>query len=430
MGLERTPGGPQSCSASAIQPRAVISVLTRKSFQVLLWVFFCSCRRELLTPSFSGIGEHFKPGRQEDAHEFLRCTVDAMQRACLSGSSDLDSSSQATTIVHQIFGGFPRSRVTCLSCKAVSDSYEAFLDIPLDIKAASSVTAALEGFVKPEQLDGESCFKCGKCDKMVAASKRFTIHCVPKVLEREVSQSSTPFHKPLMLGVSCSLPRRGGFPREEKHVVEYPEYLDLRPYTSQTAGEPLLCALYAVLVHRGGSCCAGHYFCYTKVKSSLLPRRGKMWAEEDKYSRQCYWQPGFWGRRSPSQLHGIVFGGLLASNRLWYKMNDPSVDGCGTDTVLRQQGYLLFYVRRPDAGEERLSPSPDPRDAMYLFRVMVDGCTGSCGSLLDCVLPSVPQQQQGLFRRAALWLGSAQTLPLQSVSLSQAQDLAIVLLLS
>ncbi|KAK4806124.1 hypothetical protein QYF61_005496 [Mycteria americana] len=69
---------------------------------------------------------------------------------------------------------------------------------------------------------------------------------------------------------------------------------------------------------------------------------------------------------------------LQASNRLWYKMNDPSVDGCGTDTVLRQQGYLLFYVRRPDAGEERLSPSPDPRDAMYLFRVMVD-------ATVDCI---------------------------------------------
>ncbi|KAK4806125.1 hypothetical protein QYF61_005497 [Mycteria americana] len=36
---------------------------------------------------------------------------------------------------------------------------------------------------------------------------------------------------------------------------------------------------------------------------------------------------------------------LQASNGLWCKMNDPSVDGCGTDTVLRQQGYLLFYVR-------------------------------------------------------------------------------------
>ncbi|KAK4806104.1 hypothetical protein QYF61_005476 [Mycteria americana] len=186
--------------------------------------------------------------------------------------------------------------LTCSSCKAVSDSYEAFLDIPLDIKAASSVTAALEGFVKPEQLDGENCFKCSKCDKMVAASKRFTIHCVPKVL-------------------TLCLKRFGDFSgRKISKVVEYPEYLDLRPYTSQTAGEPLLYALYAVLVHHGGSCCAGHYFCYTK-----------------------------------------------ASNGLWYKMNDTSVDGCGTDTVLRQQAYLLFYVRCSDLRTgEGASSSPAP----------------------------------------------------------------------
>ncbi|KAM7074665.1 ubiquitin carboxyl-terminal hydrolase 42-like [Ciconia maguari] len=258
-------------SAGAIQPRAVISALTR-------------------------IGEHFEPGRQEDAHEFLRYTVDAMQRACLSGSSDLDTSSQATTIIHQIFGGFLRSRVTCSSCKADSDSYEAFLDIPLDIKAASSVTAALEGFVKPEQLEGENCFKCSKCDKMVAASKRFTIHCVPKVL-------------------TLCLKRFGDFTgRKISKVVKYPEYLDLRPYASQTAGEPLLYALYAVLVHHGGSCCAGHYFCYTK-----------------------------------------------ASNGLWYKMNDTSVDGCGIDTVLSQQAYLLFYVRCSDLRTgEGASSSPAP----------------------------------------------------------------------
>ncbi|XP_074995472.1 ubiquitin carboxyl-terminal hydrolase 42-like [Calonectris borealis] len=175
-------------SASAIQPWAVVNVLTR-------------------------IGQRFVLGRPGDAREFLHCTVNAMQRACLSGSGDLDISSQATTIVHQVFGGFLRSRVTCLSCKAVSDSYGAFLDIPLDIK-----------------------------------------------------------------------------------LVEYPAYLDLRPYTSQTAGEPLLYSLYAVLVHSGDSCHEGHYFCYTK-----------------------------------------------ASNGLWYEMNDTSVVLHDIDTVLRQQAYLLFY---------------------------------------------------------------------------------------
>ncbi|XP_032567341.1 ubiquitin carboxyl-terminal hydrolase 42-like [Chiroxiphia lanceolata] len=83
---------------------------------------------------FRFIGEHFQLGREEDAHDFLCCTVNAMQRACLSASNDLDISSQSTTIVHQIFGGFLRSRVICFSCKAISDSYEAFLDVPLDIK--------------------------------------------------------------------------------------------------------------------------------------------------------------------------------------------------------------------------------------------------------------------------------------------------------
>ncbi|NXW92567.1 UBP42 hydrolase, partial [Alopecoenas beccarii] len=242
-------------SASAIEPWAVVSVLTQ-------------------------IGEHFQDGRQEDAHEFLRCTVDAMQRNCLCGNSNVDISSESTTVIHQIFGGFLRSRVSCMSCQAVSDSYEAFLDIPLDIKAAASVTKALEDFVKPEHLDGENCFKCSKCDKMVAASKRFTVHRAPKVL-------------------TVCLKRFGDFTGEKiSQVVEYPEYLDLRPYMSQTAGEPLLYSLYAVLVHSGGSCRAGHYFCYIK-----------------------------------------------ASNGLWYEMDDESVALHDINTVLRQQAYLLFYVR-------------------------------------------------------------------------------------
>ncbi|XP_029874411.1 ubiquitin carboxyl-terminal hydrolase 42-like [Aquila chrysaetos chrysaetos] len=132
-----------------------------EKFQLLLHVFFPSCRSELLTSFFLGIGEHFQLGMQENAHAFLCYTVDATQRACPSGSSNLDISSQATTIVHQIFGCFLRSRVTCFSCKATSNTFEAFLDIPLDIKAASCVTGALEDFVKPEQLDGENGYKCG-----------------------------------------------------------------------------------------------------------------------------------------------------------------------------------------------------------------------------------------------------------------------------
>lgn len=34
---------------------------------------------------------------------------------------------------------------------------------------------------------------------------------------------------------------------------------------SQSQGEPQVYGLYAVLVHSGFSCHAGHYFCYIKV---------------------------------------------------------------------------------------------------------------------------------------------------------------------
>uniref|UniRef100_A0A663F1I0 USP domain-containing protein n=1 Tax=Aquila chrysaetos chrysaetos TaxID=223781 RepID=A0A663F1I0_AQUCH len=211
-------------------------------------------------------------GRQEDAHEFLRYTVDAMQRACLSRSSELDMSSQATTIIHQIFGGFLRSRGTFPQ-----------LLLNLELSAASSVTAALEDFVKPEQLDGENCFKCSKCDKMVAASKRFTVHRTPKVLmvclKRFEDCAGRKISKVCMPQWECN-------------------FLFLEQEISQSTGELLLYTFYAVLVHSGGSCHAGRYFCYTK-----------------------------------------------ASNGLWYKMNDMAVDGCGIETVLRQQAYLLFYVR-------------------------------------------------------------------------------------
>ncbi|XP_056210505.1 ubiquitin carboxyl-terminal hydrolase 42-like [Falco biarmicus] len=240
-------------SASAIQPRDVISALPR-------------------------IGGHFMLGMQEDAHDFLRCTVTAMQRACLAGTSSWDTSSQYTTIVHQIFGGFLRSRVTCCSCKAVSNSCEAFLDVPLDIEAASSVTAALENFVKPERLAGENSFQCSRCDEMVTALKRFTIDRAPRVL-------------------TLCLKRFDFYGKKIGKFVQYPQYLDLRPYMSQGAAELLLYTLYAVLVHSGGSCQAGHYFCYTK-----------------------------------------------ASDGLWYQMDDTLVDRCDINTVLAQQAYLLFYV--------------------------------------------------------------------------------------
>lgn len=52
--------------------------------------------------------------------------------------------------------------------------------------------------------------------------------------------------------------------------MKYPEYLDIRPYMSQPNGEPIIYVLYAVLVHTGFNCHAGHYFCYIKVSCWVI----------------------------------------------------------------------------------------------------------------------------------------------------------------
>ncbi|CAM9632941.1 unnamed protein product [Lampetra fluviatilis] len=64
----------------------------------------------VITNNITRIAKHLRIGRQEDAHEFLRYVVDAMQASCLYGHSELDRYTEATTLIYQIFGGYLRSR--------------------------------------------------------------------------------------------------------------------------------------------------------------------------------------------------------------------------------------------------------------------------------------------------------------------------------
>ncbi|XP_053939443.1 ubiquitin carboxyl-terminal hydrolase 36 isoform X2 [Cuculus canorus] len=195
------------------------------------------------------IAKHIRFGSQEDAHEFLNFTIDAMQRACLNGYTQLDRQTQTTTLVHRIFGGYLRSRVKCKGCNSASDTYEPFLDLAVEVKEAENIQQALNLFVRPEMLCKENAYMCDKCKTKVRAIKRFSIHQASNVLTLSLKRFSN---------------FSGGKITKD---VAYPEFLDIRPYMSENEGDPIKYKLYAVLVHSGYCCRSGHYYCYVKASN-------------------------------------------------------------------------------------------------------------------------------------------------------------------
>lgn len=70
---------------------------------------------------------------------------------------------------------------------------------------------------------------------------------------------------------------------------------------SQPSGEPVLYGLYAVLVHTGINCHAGHYFCYVKVSC---------WVASKSAVGQ-HWIPGINSGTFTVSCDGLFFLGFL-----------------------------------------------------------------------------------------------------------------------
>lgn len=100
------------------------------------------------------IGRQFKLGRQEDAHEFTRCLIDLLHRTALKAAGVKESSPLATTsFVHRIFGGFLRSQIRCLRCGRESNTFDPFLDVPLELSGkTTSVDRAFKLFTVRRRL--------------------------------------------------------------------------------------------------------------------------------------------------------------------------------------------------------------------------------------------------------------------------------------
>ncbi|KAI3769425.1 hypothetical protein L6452_00527 [Arctium lappa] len=202
--------------------------------------------------------EHFRLGRQEDAHEFLRYVIDACHTTCLrlkklqqqrrkfvsNGGGDGFGGS---TVVKEIFGGALQSQVKCLACGNESNKVDEIMDISVDVLHSSSLKEAFQNFFQPEILDGNNKYKCDSCKKLVAARKQMSILQAPNILVIQLKRFE------------------GIFGGKIDKAIAFEEILVLSSFMCKTNQDPHPeYKLFATIVHSGFSPDSGHYYAYIK----------------------------------------------------------------------------------------------------------------------------------------------------------------------
>ncbi|KAJ9098809.1 hypothetical protein QFC19_006286 [Naganishia cerealis] len=188
--------------------------------------------------------------RQEDAHEFFRYGIDLLHNEALKVAKATKESHavKETSWIHKVWGGRLRSRITCHECGNNSDTFDAFLDLSLDLdRNTESVKDALARFVQKDSLSGKNKYKCEKCKKLVNATKQMQIVKAPEVL-------------------SLHLKRFTPTGRKITSTIRYTANLSLDPYMDKESKSPFY-ELYAVTVHQGSGPHLGHYYSFVKNKN-------------------------------------------------------------------------------------------------------------------------------------------------------------------
>ena len=168
-------------------------------------------------------------GRQEDAHEYLRCLVDAVERDLLRGEGRWVPGAKREpcpgTLANVLFQGAVLNTVKCLACGHESNTFDPIQargcwlvlrngwvlhyvwrkthtagahvasppaqlktpptrlqDLSLEIARCASLRDALRRFTAPEQLEGANAYKCDGCRRLVPARKQMTLYDDPNVL--------------------------------------------------------------------------------------------------------------------------------------------------------------------------------------------------------------------------------------------------------
>lgn len=183
--------------------------------------------------------KNFTPGRQEDAHEFLCCLMEQMEKAYLSRPENSNLNKDSTPI-RRIFGGYLGTSVSCGECGYRSSSFQDFQDLALDIHTAVTLEQAIDAYFGEERLQD---YRCASCKNIVSATKEISLERAPNSLFVHLKRYTADGKK---------IHKR----------VNIPEVLHLSKHTTRNfkrINTTLQYRLVSIVNHAGQSTGCGHY---------------------------------------------------------------------------------------------------------------------------------------------------------------------------
>lgn len=283
----------------------------------------------------------FRGYQQQDAHEFLRYTLDRVHNELVhlpdssgvavttnhSTAGTPSTNSNKSSIVTSIFGGALLSEVRCLACATEYKKVDPFLDLSLDIpdiiskkrnkngdeKPLCHLSECLKSFVEVEELAETEKYNCNNCKSKQRSTKRFWFKRLPNVLcihlkrFRWTNACRTKVDTMIEFPVSSLdmsvyiLPEVGSEPSDPH--IERPKRCR-SPAPAQTENDNIY-DLAAIIVHHGTGAGSGHYTAYAIHESQ------------------------------------------------WWHFDDSTVIPVDIPALKKCKPYILFYVRRvPDVKKQ------------------------------------------------------------------------------
>ena len=116
-------------------------------------------------------GNPTNPMIQQDSQEFFNNFCDKIEN-CVKKT-------KYKYIINDVFTGRTCSSVICENCKHVSNRFEDFYNLSLEVKNLNNLSDSLQKMISPEKIDD---FKCSNCNKNVTISKRTSLCDLPNIL--------------------------------------------------------------------------------------------------------------------------------------------------------------------------------------------------------------------------------------------------------